>query len=183
VAVVGLVFGWAARKAPGSRPASAGTLEPLRVLRQETRAWALCLFYLLAQGGFVAMFLYLPMLLVGVYALDEAAAGTRAAGFALVAVLARPLGGWLADRTGAGRVLLVSFAAIALLGAVLAASCRQIVPLTAACLGLAVAFGLGTGAVFKMVGEEFPASVGAVTGAVGAAGGSAGSFRPSAWRR
>src|SRR5262249_2853290 len=74
--------------------------------------------------------------------------------------------------------LLFSFAGSAILAAVLTGFYQMIVPLTAACLSLAVAFGLGTGAVFKMVGEEFPDSVGAVTGVVGAAGGLGGFFPP-----
>ena len=52
------------------------------------------------------------------------------------------------------------------------------VPLTIACLTLAVAFGLGTGAVFKLVAQWFPTQVGAVTGVVGAAGGLGGFFPP-----
>jgi NNP family nitrate/nitrite transporter-like MFS transporter len=178
VVAVGLVFGWAARETPAAAPPTASVLEPLLIFRREARAWALSLFYFLAFGGFVAMFLYLPKLLVGVYGLGKTDAAARAAGFALLAVLARPLGGWIADRTGAVRVLVVSFAGSALLAAALAVSYRQIVPLTIACLTLAVAFGLGTGAVFKMVGEEFPGSVGAVTGVVGAAGGLGGFFPP-----
>ena len=51
-------------------------------------------------------------------------------------------------------------------------------PLTIACLSLAVFLGLGTGAVFKLVPEWFPDSVGAVTGVVGAAGGLGGFFPP-----
>ena len=178
VLAVGLFFGWAAREAPGDGPTATSALEPLRVFRQEGRAWALTLYYFLAFGGFVAMFLYLPKLLVGVYGLGKTDAAARAAGFALMAVLARPLGGWLADRIGATRVLLVSFAGSAILAASLTGFYQQIVPLTAACLSLAVAFGLGAGAVFKMVGEEFPGNVGAVTGVVGAAGGLGGFFPP-----
>ena len=41
------------------------------------------------------------------------------------------------------------------------------------------AIGLGNGAVFKLVPEYFPQSVGAVTGLVGAAGGLGGFFPPS----
>lgn len=177
VLAVGLFFGWASREAPGGAAATSA-LESLRVFRQEARAWALTLYYFLAFGGFVAMFLYLPKLLVGVYGLGKTDAAARAAGFALMAVLARPLGGWLADRIGATRVLLLSFAGSAILAAALTGFYQQIVPLTAACLSLAVAFGLGAGAVFKMVGEEFPGSVGAVTGVVGAAGGLGGFFPP-----
>ena len=47
------------------------------------------------------MFLYLPKLLTGVHDLSKTDAGARAAGFALLAVIARPVGGWLADRIGA----------------------------------------------------------------------------------
>lgn len=52
------------------------------------------------------------------------------------------------------------------------------VPLTILALSMAGAFGLGTGAVFKLVAHDFPASVGAVTGVVGAAGGLGGFFPP-----
>jgi NNP family nitrate/nitrite transporter-like MFS transporter len=43
---------------------------------------------------------------------------------------------------------------------------------------MAAAIGLGNGAVFKLVPEYFPQSVGAVTGLVGAAGGLGGFFPP-----
>ena len=51
-------------------------------------------------------------------------------------------------------------------------------PLTIACLTMAVFLGLGTGAVFKLVPQWFPDRVGAVTGVVGAAGGLGGFFPP-----
>jgi NNP family nitrate/nitrite transporter-like MFS transporter len=148
------------------------------VFRTSGRAWALTLFYFMAFGGFVAMFLYLPKLLTAEHDLTKADAGARAAGFALLAVIGRPLGGWLADRVGAARVLRGSFTAVAVLALVLAAAYTAMVPLTIACLSMAVALGLGTGAVFKLVPEWFPARVGAVTGVVGAAGGLGGFFPP-----
>lgn len=43
---------------------------------------------------------------------------------------------------------------------------------------MAALIGLGNGAVFKLVPEYFPQSVGAVTGLVGAAGGLGGFFPP-----
>jgi NNP family nitrate/nitrite transporter-like MFS transporter len=155
-----------------------GMFASLSVFRTSGRAWALTLFYFMAFGGFVAMFLYLPKLLTGVHDLTKADAGARAAGFALLAVIARPLGGTLSDRIGAARVLLVSFSAVAVLALVLAAAYTEMVPLTVACLTMAVALGLGTGAVFKLVPEWFPDRVGAVTGVVGAAGGLGGFFPP-----
>ncbi len=169
-----------ARDAQPPRPRSGPLrlLAPLAVFRSSPRAWALTLFYFLSFGGFVAMFLYLPKLLTGVFDLTKTDAGARAAGFALLAVLARPAGGWLADRRDAREVLRGSFIATAVLAVLLAFSYEHIVPLTITCLTLAVALGLGTGAVFKLVAEWFPDQVGAVTGVVGAAGGLGGFFPP-----
>jgi MFS transporter, NNP family, nitrate/nitrite transporter len=180
VAATAAGFYLLARDAPlppraGPRP---GMFASLGVFRTSGRAWALTLFYFLAFGGFVAMFLYLPRLLTGVHDLSSADAGARAAGFALLAVLARPGGGWLSDRIGAQRVLTYSFAATCALALVLSVSYERMVPLTIACLTLAVALGTGTGAVFKLVAEWFPDRVGGVTGVVGAAGGLGGFFPP-----
>jgi len=179
IVVVCGVFLALARDAPTQRTGRApGMFAALSVFRTSGRAWALTLFYFMAFGGFVAMFLYLPKLLTGVHDLSKADAGARAAGFALLAVIGRPTGGWLSDRIGAARVLLVSFIAVAVLALVLAAAYTAIVPLTIACLTMAVALGLGTGAVFKLVPEWFPDRVGSVTGVVGAAGGLGGFFPP-----
>ena len=155
-----------------------GMFAALAVFRGSGRAWALTLFYFLAFGGFVAMFLYLPKLLTGVHHLSKTDAGARAAGFALLAVIGRPLGGWLSDRLAPARVLLACFVAVVVLALVLAVTYTSIVPLTSACLALAVFLGLGMGAVFKLVPEWFPDHVGAVTGVVGAAGGLGGFFPP-----
>jgi MFS transporter, NNP family, nitrate/nitrite transporter len=48
---------------------------------------------------------YLPTYLKTVYGLATTDAAARAAGFVLLATLARPVGGWLADRVGGVRVL------------------------------------------------------------------------------
>jgi len=176
-----LVFWRMAADAPGSAQGRTGSmLASLSAFRGRgsSRAWALTLFYFMAFGGFVAMFLYLPKLLVDVHDLSKTDAGARAAGFALLAVIARPLGGWAADRAGAITVLTASFVGTAALACCLAAFYEHMVPLTITCLTLAVFLGLGTGAVFKLVPEWFPDRVGAVTGVVGAAGGLGGFFPP-----
>jgi NNP family nitrate/nitrite transporter-like MFS transporter len=177
---IAIVFWLVARDAPaaaraGEHPSLAAAA---KVFRTGPRAWALTLFYFLSFGGFVALFLYLPKLLTGVYHLSKTDAGYRAAGFAFLAVIARPIGGWLADRIGGERVLRISFTAILGLAIVLAATYKHMVPLTVACLASAIALGLGTGAVFKLVAQWYAADVGAVTGVVGAAGGLGGFFPP-----
>lgn len=179
VAVTAAVFWLLARDAPAPRAAAPGGMfASLRVFRDRPAAWVPTFYYFLAFGGFVAMFAYLPKLLTSVYDLDKPDAAARAAGFALVAVIARPVGGWLADRIGAATVLRVSFAATVALALGLAALYDAMVPLTVLALTLAGAFGLGTGAVFKLVAQDFPDAVGAVTGVVGAAGGLGGFFPP-----
>ena len=183
VALMAVVFWMFARNAPAAegRGPIPGMLASLSVFRERGRAgraWALSLFYFLAFGGFVAMFLYLPKLLTGVHDLTKSDAGARAAGFALLAVVGRPLGGWVSDRIGASRVLYACFSVVALTAFVLAAAYEDMVPLTIACLTMALALGLGMGAVFKLVPQWFPDKVGAVTGVVSAAGGLGGFFPP-----
>lgn len=181
LAIMVAVFWLRARNAPGSvaakPPSMIASFAPFRG-RGSSSAWALTLFYFMAFGGFVAMFLYLPKLLVDVHDLTKTDAGARAAGFALFAVLARPAGGVFSDRIGARTVLTISFLGTAVLALALAAAYESMVPLTIACLTLAVCLGLGTGAVFKLVPQWYPRQVGAVTGVVGAAGGLGGFFPP-----
>lgn len=180
MAAMAVVFWIVARDAPAAEPTQQklSFTAPLKLFRSSGRAWALTLFYFLSFGGFVALFLYLPKLLTGVYHLSKTDAGYRAAGFALLAVIARPVGGWLSDRIGAERVLRISFTAMIALGVVLGLTYKHMVPLTITCLTSAIALGLGTGAVFKLVADWFPGDVGPVTGVVGAAGGLGGFFPP-----
>ena len=165
-----------ARDPPGERA-------PTRyrdVLRAGWRLWRLALFYFVTFGGFVAMAVFLPKLLVDWFDLSLVDAGLRAAGFTLVATFARPVGGWMADRYGAYPVLVIAFAGIAVDAGILAAiaAAPRMVPITLACLSLAAFLGAGNGAVFKLVPAEFPSSAGAATGIVGAAGGLGGFFPP-----
>jgi MFS transporter, NNP family, nitrate/nitrite transporter len=179
VAITAATFWVLARDAPGPGPAARhGLLSSLRLFRERPAVWTPTLYYFVVFGGFVAMFAYLPKLLTSVHDLDKPDAAARAAGFALVAVVARPIGGWLSDRFGADRVLRISFAGTAVLAALLGPLYENMVSLTVFALTLAAAFGLGTGAVFKLVAQDFPDRVGAVTGLVGAAGGLGGFFPP-----
>jgi NNP family nitrate/nitrite transporter-like MFS transporter len=170
------VFWLRARDAPGERPRT-----PYReVLHAGWRLWRLALFYFVTFGGFVAMAVFLPKLLVDWFDFSLVDAGLRAAGFTVVATFARPVGGWLSDRFGPYPVLVVAFAGIAIDAGVLAAVAAEprILPVTLAALSLAAFLGAGNGAVFKLVPAEFPKNAGAATGIVGAAGGLGGFFPP-----
>ena len=150
--------------------------EMLQPLKTSKIAWILSLFYFLTFGGFVALALYMPTFLREIFALSATDAGARTAGFVVLATLTRPVGGILADKIGGSKVLLVVFAAIALLAPLL--SWASIVPFTIGALGCAAALGLGNGAVFKLVPQYFPKETATVTGLVGAFGGLGGFFPP-----
>ena len=144
------------------------------------RLYRLALLYFVTFGAFVAMFTFLQKLLTTWFALSDVDAGARAAGFAALAVAARPVGGWMSDRYGAAIVLTAAFAGVAVDGAVLAAIATHptIVTVSIACLTMGVCLGVGSGAIFKLVPNEFPANPGAATGIVGAIGGLGGFFPP-----
>lgn len=76
-------------------------LAPLRVLR----VWRFGLYYLLVFGGFVALSQWLIPYYVNVYSMSVAAAGVFASAFSLPSGLFRALGGVLADRFGARKVM------------------------------------------------------------------------------
>jgi NNP family nitrate/nitrite transporter-like MFS transporter len=169
-----LIFAFAARNAPrrGASKTFAETVRPLA----DRRSWILSLYYFLTFGGFVAMAIYLPIFLTEMFHLTPQDAGLRTAGFVVLATAMRPVGGILADRVGGRRILKWVFPCAGVLALFMA--CPLMATFTAGALGVAAAIGLGNGAVFKLVPEYFPGSVGSVTGLVGAAGGLGGFFPP-----
>jgi MFS transporter, NNP family, nitrate/nitrite transporter len=141
--------------------------------------WQASALYAIAFGGYVAFSVYLPTYLRTAYGLSQADAANRMAGFVLLAVLMRPVGGWLSDRFGPVVVLAGGFAVVAA-GAAVQASTPALVPLgTIAFLAMAAALGAGSGATFALVAKAAPPNkVGSVTGVVGAAGGLGGFLPP-----
>jgi MFS transporter, NNP family, nitrate/nitrite transporter len=171
----GIVFYLSAENdATTARPRSVA--EMLAPLKASNTAWVLSLFYFLTFGGFVALALYMPTLLREIFGLSATDAGARTAGFVVMATLARPVGGILADKVGGAKVLILVFVAIAILSLLL--SFTTILLFTIGALGTAAALGLGNGAVFKLVPQYFPKETGTVTGLVGAFGGLGGFFPP-----
>jgi NNP family nitrate/nitrite transporter-like MFS transporter len=158
------------------RRAPARALREVLVPLRDRKSWVLGMYYFLTFGGFVAMAIYLPLLLTDLFSLTPQSAGLRTAGFVVVATAMRPLGGILADRMGGRRILKLVFPVTAAMALVLCLP--HMVTVTLGALGMAAAIGLGNGAVFKLVPEYFPAAVGSVTGLVGAAGGLGGFFPP-----
>lgn len=141
--------------------------------------WQACLLYAVAFGGYVAFSVYLPAYLKTAHELTPASAANRMAGFVLIAVLMRPVGGWLADKFGAIPVLATGFG-IVVVGAGISAGTPPLHGIgTIAFLAMAAALGSGSGATFALIAKVTePSRVGGVTGLVGAAGGLGGFVPP-----
>jgi NNP family nitrate/nitrite transporter-like MFS transporter len=152
------------------------------------RAWAtlkepvtlkLSWLYALGFGGFVAFSVYLPTYLVNVYGMERGDAALRTAGFVVLAVVMRPVGGFLSDKLGALKVLTACFGLTAVFAFGAALGLHLMPQGTVMFLGMAVALGASSGAVFALVADLVePSRVGAVTGIVGAAGGLGGFIPP-----
>lgn len=167
-------------RTPAGRPAPGGSFlaRTLAAVRMPATV-QLSMLYAVGFGGFVAFSVYLPTSLRNEYGLTVGDAAARTAGFVVLAVAARPFGGWLSDRVGPIPVLGVSFTTAALF-ALLTAGGFSLMPLaTIGYLGLAAMLGAASGACFALVAKVVPAAqVGSVTGVVGAAGGLGGFIPP-----
>ncbi|WP_277212951.1 MFS transporter [Isoptericola croceus] len=135
--------------------------------------------YAIGFGGFVAFSVYLPTFLENAYDLEPSDASFRTAGFVVLAVIMRPVGGTLSDRFGGVAVNAVCYAAVMLFAAVIVLQPALMPGATIAFLGMAAGLGASSGATFALVAQMAPADkVGGVTGVVGAAGGLGGFIPP-----
>lgn len=167
------------RDVPGHARPTGSAWRRLASVGRLTVTWQLCFLYAVGFGGFVAFSVYLPAYLRTTYELSPADGALRTAGFVVLAVAARPLGGWLSDRLHPVPVLVWCFSLVAALAVVQAFEPPLMPVATVALLGMAALLGAASGAVFALVGKVAPAEqVGAVTGLVGAAGGLGGFVPP-----
>lgn len=141
--------------------------------------WELAVLYAIGFGGIVAFGVYLPTYLETWYGLNATDAGTKAAGFALVTVVFRPVGGWLSDRVHPAVVTAWALGLVALLAIVQAFDPRLYPGGTVSLLLMAAGLGTASGSVFALVSRVTPQDqVGSVTGIVGATGGLGGFVPP-----
>jgi NNP family nitrate/nitrite transporter-like MFS transporter len=187
--------GLAARRAQqGKGPSFLAQFAPLRSLQ----VWRFSLYYFFNFGAFVALSLWLPRYLVGVYHLDLKTAGVLAACFSLPAAGFRILGGWLSDRIGARRVMYATFTVAVVATFLLSYPATSYVvdgikgPIAfriattlpvfmAILITLGFFMSLGMAAVFKHIPVYYPADIGAVGGLVGMIGGLGGFVLPIAF--
>ncbi|KUH86225.1 MULTISPECIES: nitrate/nitrite transporter [unclassified Mycobacterium] len=164
---------------PTFAPNTDRVLPKLKAAAKLSVTWEMSFLYAIVFGGFVAFSNYLPTYIKTIYGFSAVDAGARTAGFALAAVLARPVGGALADRFAPKYVVLASFGGTALMALIAMLQPPPDVLSAATFITLAVFLGIGTGGVFAWVARRSPRnSVGSVTGIVSAAGGLGGYFPP-----
>jgi NNP family nitrate/nitrite transporter-like MFS transporter len=182
----------ARRRATGQKPESfTAMMEPLRNIQ----VWRFSLYYFFVFGAFVALALWLPRYLMGVYNLDIATAGIIGAAYSIPASIFRAYGGHLSDKFGARRIMYWTFLVSVICTFILSYPPTQYVvegirgPVTfstrMSVTGfIAVAFvlgffmSLGKAAVFKHIPVYYPDRVGAVGGVVGLVGGLGGFVLP-----
>jgi NNP family nitrate/nitrite transporter-like MFS transporter len=176
VLCVAVLFTLAAKDSPGRR-ATASWTDYVAVLREPDTLW-FSFLYSLTFGGFVGFTSFLTTFFHEQYQVSRVSAGDFTTIVIVSGSLMRPLGGWLSDRLGGYRLLLLLLAGAGLsLGAVaMLPPLAVVVPLLFVTVGL---LGMGNGAVFQLVPQRFAARMGIVTGIVGAAGGLGGFFLPS----
>jgi NNP family nitrate/nitrite transporter-like MFS transporter len=182
----------AARKLSGEKPK--GLKEQLEPLRNE-QVWRFSLYYFFVFGAFVALALWLPKYLIGVYGVDVKVAGMLAASFSLSASIFRAYGGVLSDRYGARRIMYATFVVSMILlfmlsypatdyvihgikGDIHFATSMGLVPFVIAVFVLGFFMSLGKAAVYKHIPVYYPDHVGSVGGLVGLVGGLGGFVLP-----
>ena len=165
---------------------------------RDMRVWRFALYYFFVFGAFVALALWLPRYLIGVYGFDIATAGMIGALYSIPASIFRAYGGVLSDRIGARTVMYWSLGVSAVATLILSLPPTSYVMrgingdisshleigvgafiVVAFVLGFFMS--LGKAAVFKHIASYYPNSVGAVGGLVGMIGGLGGFVLPIAF--
>ena len=177
-------------------PAKPFMLE-LSALR-DVRVWRFAFYYFFVFGAFVALALWLPRYLIGVYGFGIATAGMIGALYSIPASIFRAYGGVLSDRVGARTVMYWSLGVSAVATLILSLPPTNTVmrgikgdiaihleigvgAFIVAIFVLGFFMSLGKAAVFKHIATYYPANVGAVGGLVGMIGGLGGFVLPIAF--
>ncbi|ANP85228.1 MULTISPECIES: MFS transporter [Rhizobium] len=159
---------------------------------QNVQVWRFSLYYFFAFGGFVALSLWLPRYLVGVYGFNLETAGMIAAAYSIPGSIFRAFGGVLSDKKGARSVMYTMFAVSAVATLILSLPAADasgtgpafgITPVIFIVVIFVLGFfmSLGKAAVYKHIPAYYPENVGAVGGVVGMMGGLGGFILPIAF--
>jgi len=201
--VMAAIFWFSTSDDPLTRERRTGGKAPVQLRVQlaplkDVRVWRFCLYYFFVFGAFVALALWLPRYLIGVYGFDIATAGIVGAAYSIPASIFRAYGGVLSDKVGARAVLYWTFAVSAAATLILSmpptdyvmrgikgeiAFHLELGPAAFIVVAFVLGFfmSLGKAAVFKHIPTYYPDNVGSVSGLVGMIGGLGGFVLPIAF--
>jgi MFS transporter, NNP family, nitrate/nitrite transporter len=176
LAIVFILYFYMAKDAP-SQPAAKPLKDYLKVFKQRDTLF-FCLLYSVTFGGFVGLASFLSIFFVDQYQTTKVQAGDFVTLCVAAGSFFRPVGGYIADKIGGARLLMILFVGVAL--TMLIVSQLPALPITIAVLFMGMlCLGMGNGAVFQLVPQRFSQEIGVITGIVGAAGGVGGFIVPN----
>ena len=171
------------------------TLSSQLKLMKDPAVLRYCQLYSVVFGGYVALALWMVKYYVNEYHFGLAQAGFLAMCFSLPGGVLRAFGGYLSDKFGALKVTWAVMWVCWVAFFVLSYPQTDLVVqttmgpksmhmglnatlFTIILFGVGIAMAVGKASVFKFIADEFPNDIGAVSGAVGLAGGLGGFFLP-----
>jgi NNP family nitrate/nitrite transporter-like MFS transporter len=174
LAVVLVIYAINAKDSPDTPPAK--SLHQYLAVLKDKDAWWFMFFYSVTFGGFVGLASSLTIYFNDQFSLGPVVAGYCTAACVFSGSLVRPIGGYIADRVGGIRTLLIMYSIAAALLLVLSFGQSSLAGSLAVVMPLMAALGMGNGSVFQLVPQRFRKEIGVMTGLVGMAGGIGGFY-------
>lgn len=157
-------------------PAPAKTLSQYLAILKDRDAWWFMFFYGVTFGGFVGLASSLTIYFNDQYGLTPVVAGYFTAACVFAGSFARPFGGFIADRMGGIRTLLIMYAIAGVFLLAMSTTPTSLYLTLLIVVIIMATLGMGNGAVFQLVPQRFRKEIGIMTGLVGMAGGIGGFY-------
>ena len=193
--VTAIAFWFFSYHDPKHLVSSKASLKQQLLLLKEPGVLRYSQYYSVVFGGYVALALWITKYYIDEYGVSMQSAAFLAACFSLPGGVLRALGGWLSDKYGAYKVtwgvmwvLWVCFFILSYpntdfvihggKGDISLNIHLNVVVFTVLMFTAGIAMAVGKASVFKFVANDYPDNIGAVSGAVGLAGGMGGFLLP-----
>lgn len=181
--IIIIIFSILAKDAPNA-PAPKTLADYLSVFKY-AETWWFSIFYSITFGGFVGFASYFSIFFYDIYGDATNAGGLTKVQVGYLVTLTviagsflRPVGGWIADRIGGMRFLVILFSVISICAFLVATMPSSFLVMLFYTSLMMACLGMGNGSVFQIVPQRFSKEIGVVTGIVGAAGGLGGFLLP-----
>ena len=193
--VTAIAFWFFSYHDPKHLVSSKASLKQQLLLLKEPGVLRYSQYYSVVFGGYVALALWMTKYYIDEYGVSMQSAAFLAACFSLPGGVLRAVGGWLSDKYGAYKVtwgvmwvLWVCFFILSYpntdfvihggKGDIALNIHLNVVVFTVLMFAAGIAMAVGKASVFKFVANDYPDNIGAVSGAVGLAGGMGGFLLP-----